>query len=74
MANEYKPGEIVPQSGIYQIIHERDHPEMPHEVTAVRGRRFPTCRHCKGVSFVLVHAAQHVEENGALQSAPAISG
>jgi hypothetical protein len=48
MANEYKPGEIVPQSGIYKIIRDRDHPDMPHEVTAVKGRRFPTCRHCKG--------------------------
>jgi hypothetical protein len=21
---------------------------MPHEVTVIKGRRFPTCRHCKG--------------------------
>ena len=73
MASEYKPGEIVPQSGIYKITHDQQHPDMPHEVTAVKGRRFPTCRHCKGVSFVLVHAAQHVEEIGVLHSAPASS-
>ena len=73
MASEYKPGEIVPQSGIYKISHDRDHPDMPHEVTAVKGRRFPTCRHCKGVSFVLVHAAQHIEEIAALQSGAARS-
>jgi hypothetical protein len=22
---------------------------MPHEVTVIKGRRFPTCRHCKGI-------------------------
>jgi hypothetical protein len=74
MASEYRRGEIVPQSGTYKIMHDRDHPDMPHEVTAVKGRRFPTCRHCKGVSFALVHAAQHVEEIGALHSDTAISG
>jgi hypothetical protein len=33
-----------------------------HKVTAIKGRRFPTCRHCKGVRFELVHAARHVDE------------
>jgi hypothetical protein len=35
---------------------------MPHEVTVIKGRRFPTCRHCKGISFELAHAARHVGE------------
>jgi len=35
---------------------------MPREATVVQGRRFPTCRHCKGISFELVHAAKHVGE------------
>ena len=35
---------------------------MPHEVTVIKGWRFPTCRHCKGVSFELAHAAKHVGE------------
>jgi hypothetical protein len=29
---------------------------MPHEVTAIKGRRFPTSRHCKGIRFELAHA------------------
>jgi hypothetical protein len=29
---------------------------------SVKGRRFPTCRHCKGISFELAHAARHVDE------------
>ena len=44
MAQEFKPGEIVPQSGIYTITHDPAHADMPHEVTVIKGRRFPTCR------------------------------
>jgi hypothetical protein len=62
MTQEFKPGEIVPQSGIYTITHDPAHVDMPHEVTVIKGRRFPTCRHCKGISFELAHAARHVGE------------
>ena len=45
----------------YEITrHEITDPTR--EVTVIKGRRFPTCRGCKGVSFVLVHAAKHVHE------------
>jgi hypothetical protein len=27
------------------------HADMPHEVTVIKSRRFPTCRHCKGIRF-----------------------
>ena len=53
MAQEFRPGQIVPQSGVYRITHDPLHPDMPHEVTVIKGRRFPTCRHCKGISFEL---------------------
>ena len=64
MAQEYKPGEIVLQSGIYTITHDPAHPGMPHEVTVIKGRRFPTCRHCKGVTFEVAHVGEidHLEE------------
>jgi hypothetical protein len=62
MAQVFKPGQIVPESGIYSISHDPHHPDMPHEVTVIKGRRFPTCRHCKGIAFELVHAAKHVGE------------
>jgi hypothetical protein len=71
MAQEYKPGEIVPQSGIYTISHDPAHADMPHEVTVIKGRRFPTCRHCEGVTFELVHAARHVGEIDHLEEAHA---
>jgi hypothetical protein len=62
MTQEYRPGQIVPQSGVYTITHDPMHANMPHEVTVIKGRRFPTCRHCKGISFQLAHAAKHVSE------------
>jgi hypothetical protein len=57
------------------MTHDMQHPDMPHEVTVIKGRRFPTCRDSKGISFELVHAAQHVGEiphlaEGELTSAP----
>src|ERR1700757_2449770 len=71
MAQEYRPGEIVPQSGIYTITHDPAHADMPHEVTVIKGRRFPTCRHCKGISFELAHAAKHDGEIDPLDEAHA---
>jgi len=40
MAQEYKLGEIVPQSGIYTITHDFAHADMPHEVTVIRAGVF----------------------------------
>ena len=50
------------------------HADMPHEVTVISGRRFPTCRHCKGISFELAHAARHVGEIDHLEEAHAPAG
>jgi hypothetical protein len=36
MAQEFRPGEIVPQSGIYTITHDPAHADMPHEVTVIK--------------------------------------
>ena len=38
------------------------------------GRRFPTCRHCKGITFELAHAAKHVGEIDHLEEAHAPAG
>ena len=71
MAQEFRLGEIVPQSGIYTVNHDPMHLDMPHEVTVIKGRRFPTCQHCEGISFVLAHAAKHVSELEYLEEAHA---
>src|ERR1043166_3605741 len=73
MAQEFKPGQIVPESGVYRITHDPQHADMPHEVTVIKGRRFPTCRHCKGISFELVYAAKHVHEVPHLNEAQRLS-
>jgi hypothetical protein len=40
----------------------------------IKGRRFPTCRHCKGITFELAHAAKHVGEIDHLEEAHASAG
>jgi hypothetical protein len=62
MPQEFRPGQIVPESGVYRIDHDPVQADMPHEVTVIKGRRFPTCRHCSGITFELVYAAKHVGE------------
>jgi hypothetical protein len=71
MAQEFKPGQIVPQSGVYKITHDPLHADMLHEVTVIKGRRVPTCRHGKGITFELAYAAKHVGEIDQLQEAHA---
>jgi hypothetical protein len=54
--------EIVPESGICTITHDPMQADMPREITLIKGRRFPTCRHCKGTKFHLAHSAKHVSK------------
>lgn len=52
----FKPGERVPESGIYQVRHAQHAGQ--HEVTCVGGHTFPTCNHCGDyVTFRLKHRA-----------------
>ena len=63
MAKEYKPGDTVEHSGVYRVVHDRNHAE-PHEVTCVYGKKFPPCNHCgHHPRFVAVKLAQHIEHN-----------
>ena len=41
MAEEFKPGQIVPESGVYRITHDPVHAEMPHEVTVIKRAAVP---------------------------------
>jgi len=50
------------------------HADMPHEVTVIKRRRFPPCRHCKGIRFELAHAAKDVGEIDQLEEAHAPAG
>lgn len=62
---DYSPSEIVPRSGIYDVIHLQPHSVSDHhQVTCVKGEKFPPCRDCKGgVKFKLAVAAYHLSEH-----------
>lgn len=55
----FKPGDRVPTTGIYTAAHYQH--RLPHEVFAVEGDEFPTCRRCGfRAHFLLVQAATHI--------------
>jgi hypothetical protein len=61
IGTQYEPGESVPNSGIYKVVHDPYH-SKEHEVTCVYGKPFPPCNHCgHHVRFILVRAARHIE-------------
>lgn len=58
----YAPGDRVLFSGIYQARHASHRP--PHEVTAVDGGVFPSCRMCgTELQFVPVRLADRLHED-----------
>jgi hypothetical protein len=62
VGDTFKPGDKVPHSGIYRVVHDPEHAQ-PHEVTCIFGSPFPPCRGCHHPRFVLVRAAQHIGSN-----------
>lgn len=56
---EYKPGDVVPQSGVYRFVHDPGHAE-PEEITAAKGELFPICQHCQDGRLSLVDNAFNV--------------
>jgi hypothetical protein len=63
MSEEFKPGEKVPTSGIYAVVHDTVHREA-HEVTCVMGETFPPCKRCGDhPRFKLVRPAHHITDD-----------
>ena len=57
---KYRAGDSVRQSGIYEVVHDRDHREV-HEVVMISGEHFPDCETCKDkVRFRLVRTAPYI--------------
>lgn len=55
----YAPGHLVPISGIYIVVHDGHRAE--HEVLAIRGEEFPSCRVCKeNVRFYVGQPIPHM--------------
>ena len=58
----FKAGDSVPETGIYEVIHDRAH-RTPHEVVMVPHSEgtFPTCETCKAkVRYKLVRTAPYI--------------
>lgn len=59
-SGRYRSGEVVRQSGIYEVIHDREHREV-HEVVMISGAQFPDCETCKDkVRFRLIRTAPYI--------------
>jgi hypothetical protein len=55
----YRPGDAVPTSGIYTVVHV-DHRE-PHDIVAIQGEPFPPCRRCGNeVRFRITRLLPHM--------------
>lgn len=63
LVGEYRPGTRVPWSGIYDVTHDNGH-RIPHQVTAIEGKKFPPCRKCgHGVKSRLNQKADHLHDH-----------
>ncbi len=59
-ARTNKPGDVVRQSGIYEVVHDREH-RAAHEVVMITGDAFPNCETCdQNVRFRLVRTAPYI--------------
>lgn len=57
MTKSFKPGERVPQSGLYEIIGPRGG-DTKKEITAVKGKTFPP-QPRSGETYKLAERARH---------------
>ena len=61
---QMRPGDPVRESGIYEVVHGRDH-RQAHEVVMLRGTDFPLCDTCDDdVRFRLVRTAPYIFQDG----------
>ncbi len=59
---EFRPGERIPGSGVYLVVHREHRPT--HEATLVTGKPFPVCARCgAGVRFRLLRNASSIEQD-----------
>ena len=60
MGQLLKSSTIIPESGIYRVIHSQH--RLPHEVTLIGGQTFPPCGKChEEVRFELVRELPELE-------------
>jgi hypothetical protein len=58
----FKPGEDVPQSGLYLVVHAEHRAD--HEATLFQGEQFPSCAQCEvEVRFRLLRGATPISSD-----------
>lgn len=56
----FKAGDVIPESGIYETVHENAHRGV-HEVVMIKGDLFPPCDTCaERVRFKLIRSAPYI--------------
>ena len=56
----FAAGQVIPESGIYEVLHEGEH-RARHESVLVKGDRFPVCDTCEEkVRFRVVRTAPYI--------------
>lgn len=64
----YKPGDPIPETGIYEVIHDRAH-RTAHEAVMLAGDKFPACDTCfERVRFRLVRTAPYIFDDADFES------
>jgi hypothetical protein len=59
---DFRPGDIVPESGLYLVAHGSHRPD--HEATLFQGEQFPSCAQCElQVRFRLLRAATPISND-----------
>lgn len=69
-ARLHRPGDTVPQSGIYEVIHDMEH-RQAHDAVMIMGNQFPTCETCNGrVRFRIVRSAPYIFQDQDFEELP----
>lgn len=65
----FRPGDGVPESGIYRVIHSAGCSSSSSEMILMTGKSFPSCRSCGSkVRFQLRQAVPHISEDTDFQT------
>lgn len=68
----FQPGDKVPISGIYEVIHDSLDGELhahPHPVIAIEGKVFAKCKICHdSVRFRFNQAAEHLDKHDLMEN------
>lgn len=64
----FRPGDPVQETGIYEVVHDREH-RAAHEAVMLANDRFPACDTCfERVRFRLVRTAPYIFDDDDFES------